>query len=78
MSKISAMARIAADTDAGGGSRFPRFMLENFKSWQREGLVTLEKASDRDDLPSIAKITEKGRNLAKKAMSSQPSHKARS
>ena len=68
-SKMEAMKRIARETDSRGGCFFPTMMLENMKNWQRDGLVTLEKQLGTDTYPNIAKITDKGRALAKKAMS---------
>lgn len=67
-SKVQAMAKIERYTDAFGGISFPMFMLPNMKEWQGEGLVTLEKETARDEYPNIAKITDKGRALAKKVM----------
>lgn len=61
-SKVEAMKRIADETDHGGGTRFPPFMRENMRYWEQEGLVTVNY---RD---GIARITDKGRKLAKKSM----------
>jgi hypothetical protein len=43
-------------------------MLQNMRAWERDGLVTLHKKSGHDEYPSFAKITERGRALAKKSM----------
>lgn len=67
-SKVEAMKRITRETDALGGCSFPLMMLPNMKDWQRDGLVTLDKKNGRDEYPNVAKITDKGRALAKKAM----------
>lgn len=63
-SKIAAMKRVASDTDKNGLSAFPRFMMENMKQWQREGLVKLRL----DATGNYAEITAAGRKLASKAM----------
>ncbi len=63
--KIQAMVRITDETDRLGGSSFPTFMYENMRGWEREGLIKIER---NDRTGSIAKITDKGRALAKKAM----------
>lgn len=63
-SKVAAMKRIADDTERCGGSDFPRFMESNMKQWEREGLVKITY----DSIGYRATITEKGRELAKKAM----------
>lgn len=64
-SKVAAMAKIRDATDASGGAKFPNFMLSNMKAWEREGLVELHLMNGPQP---IARITEKGRALAKKAM----------
>lgn len=61
-SKVAAMERIARETDGSGGSPFPRFMLENMRAWEREGLITIIG----DDGDKLAVITAAGRKLAKK------------
>lgn len=63
-SKVAAMARIRDMTDSSGGATFPIFMMSNMKAWEREGLIELHQMTDK----IIARITEKGRTLAKKAM----------
>jgi hypothetical protein len=63
--KIAAMKRIAEETDKFGFCLFPRFMLENAKGWEKEGLVSVVQRTDGLSV----KITAKGRCLAKKAMS---------
>lgn len=62
-SKVEAMRRIAAETDRLGGAAFPIFMLENMRSWEREGLISVSGGRDRG---FVARITEAGRKLAKK------------
>lgn len=61
-SKIAAMKRIADETDQVGSSKFPLFMLENMRDWERQGFVTVDHDA------GTAKITDKGRALAKTAM----------
>lgn len=65
-SKIAAMAKIREATDNSGGATFPTFMLSNMKGWEREGLIELHHGNTPGQL--IARITEKGRALAKKVM----------
>ena len=60
--KVAAMKRIAEETDSKGSASFPTFMLENMRGWQREGLIEIVNHG------TAAKITDKGRQLAKKAM----------
>ncbi len=66
MSKTAAMAKIRDATDASGGAKFPTYMLQNMKAWEREGLIELHHGNVQGQL--IARITDKGRNMAKKAM----------
>lgn len=63
--KIQAMVRIADETDRLGGAKFPTFMYKNMQGWEREGLIKIER---NDRTGSVAKITDKGHALAKKAM----------
>jgi DNA-binding PadR family transcriptional regulator len=65
MSKIAAMVRIRDATDNSGGAKFPTYMMPNMRSWEREGLVELHRMTG--DLV-VARITDKGRALAKKSM----------
>ena len=65
-SKVAAMVKIRDATDASGGAKFPPFMLQNMKGWEREGLIELHHGNAPRIF--IARITEKGRALAKKAM----------
>ena len=65
-SKIAAMVKIRDATDASGGAKFPPFMLQNMKAWEREGLIELHHGNAPGSY--IARITDKGRALAKKAM----------
>ena len=65
-SKVAAMEKIRNATDTSGGATFPSFMLSNMKAWEREGLVELHHGNEAGKY--IARITEKGRALAKKAM----------
>lgn len=60
-SKIAAMARITKDTDQNGCAVFPSYMREKMHEWDREGLIEIFGVDK-------AKITDKGRELAKKAM----------
>ena len=64
--KIAAMVKIRDATDNSGGATFPTFMLQNMKGWEREGLVEIHHGNDPGRM--IARITDKGRKLAKKAM----------
>lgn len=61
-SKVAAMKRIAEETDQYTGAKFPLFMNQTMKTWEREGLITVDYNN------RVAKITDKGRQLAKKAM----------
>lgn len=63
--KIAAMVRIRDATDQSGGATFPRVILPSMKRWEREGLLELHYG---DSERPIARITNKGRDLAKKAM----------
>jgi len=65
-SKIAAMVKIRDATDNSGGATFPLFMLDNMKHWEREGLIELHRGNTSGQI--IARITQKGRNLAKKQM----------
>lgn len=65
-SKVAAMKKIADATDASGGATFPKILFPGMRGWEREGLIELH-VMNNPDLP-IARITEKGRALAKKAM----------
>jgi len=65
-SKVAAMVKIRDATDASGGAKFPPFMLQNMKGWEREGLIELHHGNAPRIF--IARITEKGRALAKNAM----------
>jgi hypothetical protein len=65
-SKIATMAKIRDATDSSGGATFPNFMLKNIKGWEREGLIELHHGNTPGQV--IARITDKGRTLAKKAM----------
>lgn len=62
-SKIAAIAKIRDATDTSGGAKFPTFMLQNMKGWEREGLIELHHGNSQGEL--IARITDKGRALAK-------------
>lgn len=64
--KVQAMVRIRDATDASGGAKFPDFMKANMKAWEKEGLIELHHGNAAGQL--IARITDKGRALAKKAM----------
>lgn len=64
--KTAAMARIRDATDSSGGATFPTFMLSNMKSWEKEGLLELHHGNPSGQI--IARITAKGRDLVKKAM----------
>ena len=63
-SKVEVMKRIRDATDSSGGAKFPTFMLSNMRAWEREGLIELHQNTSG----AVARITEKGRALAKKAM----------
>ncbi len=65
-SKVAVMVKIRDATDASGGAKFPPFMLQNMKGWEREGLIELHHGNVHGTF--IARITEKGRALAKKAI----------
>lgn len=60
--KVAAMKRIKDDTAARGSSAFPRFMRDNMKAWEREGLVKVDWHTCE------ATLTDKGKSLAKKAI----------
>lgn len=62
--KIAAMQKIAKDTERNGLSAFPRYMMENMRQWEREGLVKIRI----DATGNYAEITAAGRKLASKAM----------
>lgn len=64
--KVEAMKKIRDATDASGGAKFPTYMMENMRRWEREGLIELHVMGADT---KVARITEKGRALAKKAMS---------
>ncbi len=65
-SKVAAMAKIRDATDSSGGATFPLFMLSNMKEWEREGLIEIHRGND--DGRNIARITDRGRKLAGKAL----------
>lgn len=56
-----AMQRIRDATDASGGAKFPSFMLDNMKRWERQGMLELHRM---DGGLIVARITEKGRRVA--------------
>ena len=62
--KAEAMRKIQDATDRSGGAKFPDFMLSNMKCWEREGLIELHVMGADT---KVARITDKGRTLAKKA-----------
>lgn len=64
-SKVDAMRRIRDATDDSGGAKFPNFMMSAMRAWEREGLIELHRMNG--DM-IVARITEKGRSLAKRAM----------
>jgi len=66
--KVAAMQRITESTDRRGLSVYPSYMNEAMEGWAREGLITLGRTGDGI---TYAKITDKGRKLAKKAMATR-------
>lgn len=64
-SKVAAMKKIQDATDASGGAKFPAYMMSNMRQWEREGLIELHVVGANTP---CARIMEKGRALAKKAM----------
>ena len=65
-SKVAVMVKISNATDTSGGAIFPKFMLQNMKGWEREGLIEIHHGNVPGSY--IARITNKGRALAKKTM----------
>lgn len=58
--KKQAMQKVRDATDASGGAKFPTYMLENMKQWEKEGLLELH---DNGNV-TVARITDKGRKFA--------------
>lgn len=59
--KREAMQRIRDATDRSGAAKFPSYMKDNMRRWEREGLVELHIVGA--NIP-VARITEKGRRYA--------------
>lgn len=59
---VQAMQMIRDCTDASGGAKMPRMMLENCRRWEKRGLIEMHHGNAPGVV--IARITPKGRAVA--------------